>query len=322
MGRVFVSCPLPGDAVDRLSREHEVVVGEEHVGVQGAAFTGHAGSFDALVTLSRDRIDGALLARASRLRVVANFAVGFDNVDLAACAARGVAVTNTPGVLTDATADLAFGLLLCAARRITEGDRLLRRGGFLGLTPTFLVGAPVHGATLGLVGLGRIGQAVARRARGFGMRVLYAGRRRAPSDVERALMATPVDLDDLFAEADFVSLHCPLTPETRHLVNAERLARMKRGAVLVNTTRGAVVDEAALADALGRGPIGAAGLDVYEDEPRVHPALLDLENVVLAPHIGSADRPAREAMARIAADNVLAVLAGRAPLTPVTAAEG
>jgi glyoxylate reductase len=322
MGRVFVSCPLPGDAVDRLSREHEVVVGEEHVGVQGAAFTGHAGSFDALVTLSRDRIDGALLARASRLRVVANFAVGFDNVDLAACAARGVAVTNTPGVLTDATADLAFGLLLCAARRITEGDRLLRRGGFLGLTPTFLLGAPVHGATLGLVGLGRIGQAVARRARGFGMRVLYAGRRRAPSDVERALMATPVDLDDLFAEADFVSLHCPLTPETRHLVNAERLARMKRGAVLVNTTRGAVVDEAALADALGRGPIGAAGLDVYEDEPRVHPALLDLENVVLAPHIGSADRPAREAMARIAADNVLAVLAGRAPLTPVTAAEG
>ena len=246
-------------------------------------------------------------------------AVGYDNVDVAACAARGVVVTNTPGVLTEATADLAFGLLLATARRIAEGDRLVRRGEFKGLTPSFLLGARVHGATLGLVGLGRIGQAMARRARGFGMRVVYAGPRRTAPEVERTLMATHRPIDDLLAEADFVSLHCPLTPATHHLVDAARLARMKAGSILVNTTRGSVVDEGALAAALASGPIGGAGLDVYENEPRVHPDLLRLENVVLAPHIGSAERATREAMAGIAIDNVLAVLAGRGPLNPVTA---
>jgi glyoxylate reductase len=319
MARVFVSCPLPGDAVDRLARDHDVVVGEERVGVQGPAFLDDAATFDAIVSLFNDRIDKALLDRAPRLRGVANFAVGYDNVDVPACAARGIVVTNTPGVLTEATADLAFGLLLSTARRITEGDRLVRRGAFLGLTPWLLIGAPVHGATLGIVGMGRIGQAVARRARGFGMHVIYTGRTRAAPEVERALGATAEPIDDLFARADFVSLHCPLTPETHHLVNAERLGRMKSGAILINTTRGPVVDEKALATALTRGPIGGAGLDVYEDEPRVHPALLRLDNVVLAPHIGSADRPTREAMACIAVDNVLAVLAGRAPLNPVDA---
>jgi glyoxylate reductase len=317
MATVFVSCTLPGDAVDRLRREHEVVMGQERAGVSGEEFARNAARFDALVSLFNDRIDAALLDRAPRLRVVANFAVGYDNVDVAACTARGVVVTNTPGVLTEATADLAFGLMLSAARRITEGDRLVRRGAFRGLTPSFLLGARVHGATLGLVGLGRIGQAMARRGRGFGMRVIYAGRTRAPADVERALGATPVELDAVFAQADFVSLHCPLTPETRHLVDAARLARMKPGAILVNTTRGAVVDEAALAAALARGALGGAGLDVYEDEPRVHPALLALDNVVLAPHIGSADRPTREAMAAIAVDNVLAVLAGQPAMNPV-----
>jgi len=322
MARVFVSCVLPGDAVDRLAREHDVVVGKERVGVGSDAFVRDAATFDAIVSLFNDPIDSALLDRAPRLRLVANFAVGYDNVDVSACAARGIVVTNTPGVLTEATADLAFGLLLSTARRITEGDRLVRRGIFLGLTPSFLVGAPVHGTTLALVGLGRIGQAMARRARGFGMRVIYTSRTRAPLDVERSLGVTAVEMDESFARADFVSLHCPLTPETRHLVNAARLAGMKPGAILVNTTRGAVVDEAALAMALAQGPIGGAGLDVYEDEPRVHPALLGLENVVLAPHIGSADRPTREAMARIAVDNVLAVLAGRAALNPVVVARG
>ncbi len=322
MARVFVSCVLPGDAVDRLAREHDVVVGKERVGVGSDAFVRDAATFDAIVSLFNDPIDSALLDRAPRLRLVANFAVGYDNVDVSACAARGIVVTNTPGVLTEATADLAFGLLLSTARRITEGDRLVRRGIFQGLTPSFLVGAPVHGTTLALVGLGRIGQAMARRARGFGMRVIYTSRTRAPLDVERSLGVTAVEMDESFARADFVSLHCPLTPETRHLVNAARLAGMKPGAILVNTTRGAVVDEAALAMALAQGPIGGAGLDVYEDEPRVHPALLGLENVVLAPHIGSADRPTREAMARIAVDNVLAVLAGRAALNPVVVARG
>jgi glyoxylate reductase len=317
MSRVFVSCPLPGDAVQRLASAHEVVVGREREGVRGDAFAPDAASFDAIVGVLTDRIDEALLARMPRLRVVANVAVGVDNVDVAACRARGVVVTNTPGVLTEATADLAFGLLVDAARRITEGDRLLRRGAFSGWTPSFLLGARVHGATLGIVGLGRIGQAMSRRARGFGMHVLYAGGAPIAPNLERALGATRVTLDELFPRCDFVSLHCPLTPETLHLVNAERLARMRPGAVLVNTARGGCVDEAALADALARGPLAAAGLDVFEDEPRVHPALLALDNVVLAPHIGSADRPAREAMARLAADNVLAVLAGSPPHTPV-----
>jgi glyoxylate reductase len=317
MARVFASCPLPGDAIDRLRREHDVVVGEDRVGVRSDVFLREAASLDAIVSLFTDRIDGALLALAPRLRVVANFAVGYDNIDVAACRARQVVVTNTPGVLSEATADLAFGLLIAAARRIAEGDRLVRRGAFLGLTPSFLLGVPVHGATLGIIGLGRIGQAVARRARGFGMRVLYTGRRPAPFDVERTLDATFLPLDDLLGQADFVSLHCPLTPETYHLVDAPRLARMKPGAVLVNTTRGGCVDEAALAEALVSGPLVAAGLDVYEREPDVHPELLGLDNVVLAPHIGSADRPTREAMARIAVDNVLAALGGRPALNPV-----
>lgn len=317
MGRVFVSCPLPGDAVDKLGSEHDVVVGQEHVGVGGEAFAEGAAGFDAIVSVVTDRIDRSLLERAPRLRVVANVAVGYDNIDVRACWAQGIVVTNTPGVLTEATADLAFGLLLAAGRRIVEGDRIVRRGAFVGWTPSFLIGARVHGATLGLVGLGRIGQAMARRARGFGMHVVYASRARVAADLERALGATAVSLDELFETADFVSLHCPLTPETVHLVNAARLARMKRGAVLVNTTRGACVDEAALATALRQGPLGAAGLDVFEDEPRVHPALLELDNVVLAPHIGSADRPTREAMAGIAVDNVLAVLSGKPPTHPV-----
>lgn len=317
MARVFVSSPLPGDALSRLAREHDVVIGGEGVGVRGDAFVRDAASFDAIVTLFTDRVDAALLDRTVRLQVVANFAVGFDNIDLASCATRGVVVTNTPGVLSEATADLAFGLLLATARRIAEGDRIVRRGAFPKHSPSFLLGAPVHGATLALVGLGRIGQAMARRARGFGMRVMYASRTRASLDVERALGAVEVPLDEAFERGDFVSLHCPLTPETRHLVNAERLARMKPGAILVNTTRGAVVDEAALASALESGPIGGAGLDVYEDEPRVHPALLTLENVVLSPHIGSADRPTRQRMADLVVDNVLAVLARKPALNPV-----
>jgi glyoxylate reductase len=314
---VFVSCPLPGDAIDELRREHVVVVGREHVGVRGEAFAEGAPTFQAIISVVTDRIDAALLARTPRLRIVANVAVGYDNIDVASCISRGVAVTNTPGVLTEATADLAFGLLLAAGRRIAEGDRLVRREAFAGWTPSLLLGPCVHGATLGLVGLGRIGQAVARRARGFGMRVLYAARTGASRDVERAVGATHVSLDDLFEHSDFVSLHCPLTPETRHLVNARRLARMKSGAVLVNTARGACVDEAALAIALRDGPLAAAGLDVFEDEPRVHPALLALDNVVLAPHIGSADRPTRVAMAAMAIDSVRAVLAGRLPIHPV-----
>ena len=317
MARVFVSCPLPGDGVGRLGRDHDVVVGRERLGVGGSEFAREAGRFEAVVSVVTDRIDSALLDSSPRLRIVANVAVGYDNVDVQACHARGIVVTHTPGVLTEATADLAFGLMIAAARRIAEGDRIVRSGRFAGWTPSFLLGPPVHGATLGIVGLGRIGQAVARRARGFGMKVLYTGRTKAPTEVERALSAAALPKDELFARADFVSLHCPLTTDTRHLVDAARLATMKPTAVLVNTARGACVDEGALAAALAQGRPGAAGLDVFEGEPAVHPDLLARENVVLAPHLGSADRPTREAMAGVAIDSVLAVLSGRSPTHPV-----
>jgi glyoxylate reductase len=311
VARVFVSAPLPGDAVERLAAAgHEAVVGAPGEGVYGEAFAGGAAAFDALITMLTDRVDAALLARAPGVRVVANFAVGVDNVDLDAARGRGVVVTNTPGVLTEATADLAFGLLLAAARRIVEGDRMIRAGDFVGWAPTLLVGKRVSGATLGIIGMGRIGQALARRARGFGMHVGYTQPRRLDEPIERALGATWMDVDALFARSDFVSLHCPLTPATRKIASRARLSAMPKGSILVNTARGACVDEDALADALERGPLAAAGLDVFEDEPVVPPRLIALPNVVLAPHIGSADGPTRRAMMAMAVENVIAVLAG------------
>jgi glyoxylate reductase len=303
--RVFVSCPLPGNALERLRAACEVVVGEPGLGVRSAAFDENAGDIEAILALLTDAIDERLLGRAPRLRLVANMAVGVDNVDLAACRARGVAVTNTPDVLTEATADLTFALLLAAARRVVEGDALVRRGAFPGWTPTTLLGTPVFGASLGVVGYGRIGKAVARRARGFDMRVSHTRSH------------DPAEIDAIFRTCDFVTLHCPLTAETRHVASRERLATMKPGSVLVNTSRGPCVDEAALAEALERGRPGAAGLDVFEREPAVEERLRALPNVVLTPHIGSADRRTREAMAALAADNVLALATGHPPLTRV-----
>jgi glyoxylate reductase len=313
---VFVSGTLPGDATTVLSSSFEVIV--EEAGVASPAFEACAPRVNAIVALLTDRIDEQLLARTPKLEVVANVAVGVDNVDLAACARCAVQVTNTPDVLTEATADLAFGLLIAAARRICEGDRLVRSGGFTGWTPTFMLGSRVHGMRLGIVGLGRIGKAMARRARGFGMHVGYTQRSRLAEGLERALGVTFVaSLDDLCASSDAITIHVPLTPATRHLFSTEQLRKMQPGSVLVNTARGPIVDEVALAQALTDGPLAAAGLDVFEDEPRVHPALLACESVVLAPHIGSADRPTREAMASTAAANVVRVLRGEAALTPV-----
>jgi glyoxylate reductase len=313
---VFVSGTLPGDAVAVLRASHDVV--QDEAGVRSAAFDACRERVEAIVALLTDRIDADLLERAPRLRIVANVAVGVDNVDLEACSARGVIVTNTPDVLTEATADLAFGLLLAAARRIAEGDRLVRAGGFTGWTPTFMLGARVHGTTLGIVGMGRIGQAMARRARGFDMNVLYTQRARLDGAAEALVGATFVaSLDELLGRADAISIHCPLTPATTHLFDGPRLARMRPGSVLVNTARGPIVDEAALAHALQHGPLAAAGLDVFEAEPRVHPALVMCANAVLAPHIGSADRPTREAMASLAAANVLEALAARPVLSSV-----
>jgi glyoxylate reductase len=264
---------------------------------------------DALVCLLRDRVDAAAMDAAPRLRVIANVAVGYDNVDVAAATARGICVANTPDVLTEATADLAFALALAAARRLGEGERLVRSGEWRGWELGQLLGVDVWGKTIGIVGLGRIGLAVARRARGFAMDVIYAQPRAAAS----AESATHVSIDELLARADIVSLHCPLTPETRDLIDARALARMKPTAVLVNTARGACVDEAALAAALASGAIFAAGLDVFADEPRVHPALVASERAVLAPHVGSATTTARRRMAELALGAARAVLDGERP---------
>ena len=266
------------------------------------------------ITLLTDRVDDEFLdAAGDQLVVVANYAVGFDNVDVPACTARGVLVCNTPDVLTETTADLAWTLLMSAARRIAEGDRFLRRRTPWIWGPEFMLGQDLHHKLLGIVGFGRIGHAMARRAQGFGMRVVYYDVYRAAPDLERELGVEFRELEELLESADFVTLHTVLSEETRHLINAERLKRMKRTAVLVNTSRGPVIDEAALADALEAGEIFAAGLDVFENEPEVHPKLLELENAVIIPHLGSATVDTRIAMGLLAADNLIAALEGRRP---------
>ncbi|CAN5241815.1 D-glycerate dehydrogenase [soil metagenome] len=274
---------------------------------------------EALLCLPTEWVDRALLERAPRLRVVANAVVGHDNVDLAACRSRGVVVTNTPDGRTDATADLTWALLLATVRRLPQAERSLRAGEFGGWGFWDYLGGEVSGATLGILGMGRIGRAVARRAAGFGVRVLYCSRSALPDSEESALTARRVDLDELLTGSDILSLHLPLTDATHHFLDADALGRMKAGSYLINTARGALVDEAALVEALRAGPLAGAGLDVYEDEPRLTPGLLELPNVVLLPHVGSATRRTRTEMAVLAARNVRAVLAGKAPLTPVAA---
>lgn len=309
MAITVTTLPLPDEALELL-REVGEVRGPD--GWEAAL-----GEAEALVPLLTVRVDAALLERAPRLRVVACPTVGHDHVDLAACRARGVVVTNTPGVLTEATADLTWALVLAAVRGIPQAESSLRAGEFRGWGFWDYLGGDLHGRTLGIFGMGRIGKAVARRAAGFGMRIRYASRSRLPEDEERVLRAEWTAWDDLLPASDVLTLHAPLTPETRHLVDAAALRRMKPGSWLVNTARGPLVDEAALAEALREGRLAGAGLDVYEREPEVHPALLELPNVVLLPHVGSATRGTRTRMAVLAARNAHAVLSGLAPLTPV-----
>ena len=268
------------------------------------------------ITLLTEKVDGELLdAAGPDLAIVANYAVGFDNIDVEECTRRGVMATNTPEVLTETTADLAWALLMASSRRIAEGDRFLRSKTPWIWGPMMMLGQDVHGKTLGIVGFGRIGQSVARRGGGFGMSVIYHDVFRPPPEVEQAVGAEYRELDDLLAEADYISVHVALTPETRHLFGAEQFGRMKNTAVIVNTSRGPVIDEAALAVALRDGEIFGAGLDVFENEPEVHPGLLELDNAVVIPHLGSATVETRNAMGMLAAENLVAGLQGRRPPT-------
>jgi len=315
-GKVLVTREIP-EAGLGLLEGFDVTVLQERPPTRDELLEAVRGASGILATAT-EKMDGEVMdAAGDGLRVIANMAVGYDNIDVEAARERGVDVTNTPGVLDETTADVAFMLVLAAARRLGEGERQLRAGRWEWWGPKQLRGLDVWGKTLGIVGLGRIGRAVARRGKGFGMQILYHNRSRN-EDAERELEARYLDLDDLLQESDFVSIHTPLTDETRHLISERELGLMRETAVLVNTSRGPVVDEGALAGALGEGRrIFAAGLDVYEEEPKVHPKLLELENVVLAPHIGSATIETRDKMATLAAENLAAVLRGEQPRTPV-----
>lgn len=298
--------PLLGDLSYREPQDGQLTRGELLQEVGGA---------EGLISLLNVSVDEELMAAGSSLRVVANFAVGYDNVDVEGATRRGIIVSNTPDVLTNATADFAFALILAAARRLGEGERMLRAGQWKGWAPGLLLGAELSGRCLGVMGAGRIGRAVMRRAQGFGMRLLYSGPR-AVSEAD-ALGASHVDTDALFAESDVLSLHCPLSADTRQIVNQRTLSLMKKSAVLVNTARGGCIDHEALVDALEGEQIAGVGLDVFENEPEVPARLLDCERAVLAPHIGSATERARGQMAEICARAVRAVLSGQCPPTAI-----
>jgi glyoxylate reductase len=341
MARCFVTRALPGPALDRLRARHEVEVWPERLPPPYEELTAHVAGADGLLALLTDRVDAALIEHAPRLRAISNYAVGYDNIDVEAAAARGIAVGNTPDVLTEATADLTFALLLAAARKLPEAISAVAQGDWVTWEPARFLGAAVEGATLGIVGMGRIGRAVARRARGFDMTVLYAGGGGADAAAgggsgsaasgsagvasadaasaggasaggASAGGASAVSLEALLEGSDFVSLHCPLTPSTHHLIDADALARMRPTAILINTARGPIVDQNALTQALLSGRIAGAALDVTDPEPPVpSDPLLSAPNLLVVPHIGSATRAARERMAELAVENLLAGLDGR-----------
>jgi glyoxylate reductase len=304
---------MPVEVISLIEREHQVESYQEDPPLDRLSLLRRVADKEGLLCTLTDRIDAELLDGAPSLKVIANYGVGFEHIDLAGATRRGIPVTNTPGVLTDATADLAFALILATARRIAAGDRRVREGKFTYWAPLLFLGQEVSKKTLGLIGLGRIGQAVAQRARGFGMRVLYHSRTRLAPAAEQELQVAYALRETLLQEADFVSLHVPLTPETRHLIGRRELELMKPTAFLINTARGPVVDEAALVEALRRGQLGGAGLDVYEREPELSPGLTDLDNVVLLPHLGSATIETRTRMGFMAAENLLAGLRGERP---------
>ncbi|KAA0217076.1 MAG: D-glycerate dehydrogenase [Lautropia sp.] len=315
--RLLITRKVFPEVLARLAPHFEIDSNQEDEDWPRATLLGRAADRDALFVTAIDRVDRELLEACPRVRIVATGSVGYNHVDLAACAERGVAVTNTPDVLTEATADLAWTLLMATARRVCESEHWLRAGKWGRWSFDQWLGADVYGTTLGIVGMGRIGSAVARRARGFAMKILYHNRSRAANEAE--LGARRVELDELLREADHVILVLPYSAATHHVIGARELAAMKPGATLVNVARGGIVDDAALVEALRAGRLGGAGLDVYENEPALNPGLLTVPNVVLTPHIGSATRSSRLGMAMLAADNLVAFATGGALLTPVSA---
>ena len=316
--RLVVTRVIPEPALELLREAGELWVSDRDAPLEREDLEAAVSGATAIVTLLHDRVDADLLdAAGPQLRCVANVAVGYDNIDVDAATGRGVLVTNTPGVLTEATADLTLALILMATRRLGEGERVIRSRTPWSWHMFYMLGTGLQSKTLGIVGLGAIGAAVARRARAFGMRIAYSGRRAADPELEAELDAVRLPLVELLSTADVVSLHCPLSDETRHLIDAEALGLMKPTAFVINAARGPIVDEAALAVALRDRRIAGAALDVFEREPAVHPDLLGLENAVLVPHLGSATLETRTAMAVLAARNAIAASRGEPPLTPV-----
>ena len=310
---ILVTREVFDETLDYLREHCEVEANQQDVAFDPETLARKLADKDGVMCALTDRIDAKLIERCSRLKVVANIAVGYNNIDLPACTSRGVMATNTPGVLDDSTADLAWALMLATARRLTEVERYVREGEWKGWRLKQWLGVDVHHATLGILGMGRIGQAIAKRAAGFEMKVLYNNRKRVAPDIERRLNATYVSKEELLKQSDFIILQMPYSPETHHMIGAAELKLMKPTAILVNSTRGGVVDDAALVEALKSGVIRAAGLDVFENEPKLNPAFLELKNVVLAPHIGSSTENTRRAMAMTAARNTVAALTGETP---------
>ena len=310
---VLITCNLPQAVVARIEKVHHVQINDQVRPMERNRLLKGVKNKEGLLCTITDQIDGELLDKASRLRMIANYGVGYNNIDLKAASAKGIPVSNTPDVLTNATADITLALILATARRVVEGDKRNREGEFKFWAPLHFLGREVSGKTLGIIGLGRIGKAVARRARGFEMRVIYHNRHSVEASEEKELGVQYVDLKRLLAEADFVSLHVPLTDQTHHLIGPHELELMKPSAYLINASRGPVVEEKALVEALKNGKIAGAGLDVYEEEPDLAPGLTDLDNVTLLPHVGSATLETRTKMAQLAADNLLAGLRGETP---------
>ena len=318
MAKIVVTGKIPEVALEKLKKSHEVISWGEETPISRDELLKRVSGANVIVSLLTEKIDEEVLTSAGNdLKAVCNVAVGYNNIDVAACKSKNVLVTNTPGVLTDATADIAMALILMTTRRLSEGERVIRNQDPWAWGMFYMLGSSIQNQTLGIVGMGQIGIATALRAKSFGMKIIYTRRNRLDEKIEKELSAQYVSLDDLLQQSDIVSLHCPYSTETHHLISDAQLSKMKKTSYLINTARGPIVNEEALANALVNKTIAGAGLDVYENEPKVNEKLLKLDNVVLLPHLGSATVETRTAMATTAANNALEILSGNKPLNPV-----